>query len=41
MVLDVAECRYFGHLGLDRDRDLLGVVQMEDHFVLKMSVGLT
>jgi hypothetical protein len=39
MVLDVAACRYFGLLGLNRY--LLGVVQMEDHFILKMSVGLT
>ena len=27
--------------GLDRDLDLLGIVQMDDFFVLKKSVGLT
>jgi hypothetical protein len=41
-MLDVAECLlYCGYLGLDRDRDLLGIVQMDDRFVLKKSFGLT
>ena len=40
-MLDVAECLYCGDLGLDRDLDLLGIDQMDDHFALKMSVGLT
>jgi hypothetical protein len=41
-MLDVAECLlYCGYLGLDCDVDLLGIVQMDDRFVLKKSVGLT
>ena len=31
---------YCGNLGLDCDLDLLGIDQMDDHFALKMSVGL-
>ena len=41
-MLDVAECLlYCGYLGLDRDLDLLKIVQMDDRFVLKKSFGLT
>ena len=32
---------YCGDLGLDCDLDLLGIDQMDDHFALKKSVGLT
>ena len=39
-MLDVTECLYCGDLGLNRDLDLLGIDQMDDHFALKMSVGL-
>jgi hypothetical protein len=39
-MLDVAECLlYCGYL--DLDLDLLGIVQMDDRFVLKKSFGLT
>ena len=32
---------YCGNLGLDCDLDLLGIDQMDDHFTLKKSIGLT
>ena len=38
-MLDMAERPYCGCL--DRDLDLLGIDQMDDHFALKTSVGLT
>jgi hypothetical protein len=40
-LLGVAECRDIRQFGLDRDLDLLGIVQMNDHYALMKSVGLT
>jgi hypothetical protein len=37
----VAECRDIGQLGLDRDLDLIGIIQMNDHYASVKSVALT